>query len=52
MYVLANDDCGELRVLRFDSEVPKQAEMICPVDTFTAADWAEPLRLLLVYERK
>ena len=52
VYVLTNDERGQLCVLRFDSGTPKEAETICPVDTFTAAEWSEPLRLLLVNERE
>lgn len=52
LYVLTNDEKGQLSILRFDSEVPKEAEFLSPVDAFMAAEWAEPLRLLLVYERE
>lgn len=52
LYVLTNDKDGELSIVRFGSTSSGRAEVVAPVDMFEAAEWAEPLRLLLVYERE
>ncbi|KAL8270761.1 hypothetical protein Esti_005316 [Eimeria stiedai] len=50
LYVLVNDKKGHLGVVRFETEAPREAQPLCAVDTFQGGDWAEPLRLLLMFE--
>ncbi|OEH77245.1 hypothetical protein cyc_01327 [Cyclospora cayetanensis] len=52
LYALANDARGSLSIVRFNVDNPGDAQSLGTIDCFPAEDWAEPLRLLLVYESK